>query len=304
MAKNPDTVTVRVPATSANLGCGFDSLGLAVTLYDEYIFRQGNQVHVNVSGEALGDVPIGSDNLAIVAARRVAARVGSPFIHTQIDHISTIPISRGMGASGAAVVAGLSAANYLFGNRLSIKELLQLGIEIEGHPDNILPAFVGGLVVLSTKNDEVEWVRLECPSSLQIALAVPCLQITTNEARKVLPESVPFADAIHNISRAALFVAAIQNNRMDLLATGMEDRIHQPYRRALHPTMDKMIEAALAAGAAGAALSGSGSTVIAFCEANAHATAESMRLSCETTGIDCRGYVCSPALDGAQISST
>ena len=139
MAENPDTITVRVPATSANLGCGFDSLGLAITLYDEYIFRQGDQVHVSVSGEALGDVPIGSDNLAVVAADRVAARVGSPFTHTQIDHISTIPVSRGMGASGAAVVAGLTAANYLFGDLLSLRELLQIGIELEGHPAIYLP---------------------------------------------------------------------------------------------------------------------------------------------------------------------
>ena len=304
MANSPDTVTVQVPATSANLGCGFDSLGIALTIHDEYTFRQGEQAHVNVSGEASGEVPTGSDNLALLSARRLSAKIGKPFTHTTIDHISTIPISRGMGASGAAIAAGLSAANHLFGNPLSINELLQLGIEIEGPPDNVLPALVGGLVVLAANNVDAQWVRLECPSCLQVALAVPSLRISTSEAREVLPESVPFADAIHNISRAALFVAAIQNNRMDLLATGMQDRIHQPYRRALHPTMDKMIEAALAAGAAGAALSGSGSTVVAFCEANAHAIAASMRLSCEATGIDCREYVCSPALDGAQISST
>jgi homoserine kinase len=198
---------------------------------------------------------------------------------------------------------GLVAANHVLGNVLTTRELAALASEIEGHADNVLPALVGGLVVVATTGMEAEWMKIDCPPALRVALAVPELRISTSAAREVLPERVPFEDAIHNVSRVGLLVAAVQNDRLDLLATAMDDRLHEPYRRRLHPALDAMLAAARKAGARGAALSGSGSTVIALCEGDAQPAATAMRQACEEAGIECRDYVCMPSTTGAEIVS-
>ena len=303
MAESFDAVTVRVPATSANLGPGFDTLGLALDIHDEYTFRRGGSARVGIEGEAAGEAPAGSDNLALQAASLLAKRLGATFEHVDVEELSAIPVSRGLGASGAGVVAGLVAANHVLGNALSTRELASLAIEIEGHADNVLPALVGGLVVVAATQAEAEWMRLDCPPALQVALAVPELRITTKAAREVLPAQVPFGDAIHNVSRVALLVTAIQNNRLDLLATAMDDRLHQPYRLKLHPALGEMLAAAREAGAVGAALSGSGSTVMALCDGDARPAATAMRQACEEVGIECRDFICSPATEGAEVIS-
>ncbi len=302
-ANEPGAVTVRVPATSANLGPGFDTLGLALEIYDEYTFRPGDEAGVRIDGEAAGETPTGPDNLALRAAVFLADRLGAEFSHMDVEQDSAIPVSRGLGASAAGVVTGLLAANHALGDALSIRELAGLAIEIEGHADNVLPALVGGLVVVAASETKAEWMRVDYPASLQVALAVPELRVTTNAAREVLPDRVPFADAIHNVSRTALLVSALQHDRLDLLATAMDDRLHEPYRRRLHPALDAMLAAARGAGAMGAALSGSGSTVIALCQGDAEPAAAAMLRACQEAGIECRQYVCSPAAEGAAIVS-
>ena len=303
MADDSHFVTVRVPATSANLGPGYDALGLALRIYDEYTFRRSDEARVRIEGEAAGEAPTGPENLALRAALLLAERQGATFDYLDVEEKSAIPVSRGLGASGAGVVAGLVAANHVLGNALTTRELAALAIEIEGHADNVLPALVGGLVVVAATGVEAEWVKIECPPALRVALAVPELRITTSAAREVLPEQVAFADAIHNLSRAALLVAAVQNDRLDLLATAMDDRLHEPFRRRLHPALNEMQAAAREAGALGAALSGSGSTVIALCEGDAQPAATAMRQACEEAGIECRDYVCMPSTTGAEIVS-
>ncbi len=303
MANISNEVTVRVPATSANLGPGFDALGLALQIYDEYTFRRGSEARVRIEGEAAGEAPSGPNNLVLRAARHLTERQGASFDYLDVQQKSAIPVSRGLGASGAGVVAGLVAANHVLGGTLTAMELASLAVEIEGHADNVLPALVGGLVVVAGTAQNVDWVRVDCPASLRVALAVPELRITTKAAREVLPERVPFADAIHNVSRVALLVSALQNDRLDLLSTAMSDHLHEPYRRRLHPALDAMLAAAREAGAVGAALSGSGSTVIALCEGDARPAAAAMRQACEEVGIECRDYVCRPSSIGAEIVS-
>lgn len=303
MADDSHFVTVRVPATSANLGPGYDALGLALRIYDEYTFRRSDEARLRIEGEAAGEAPTGPGNLALRAALLLAERQGATFDYLDVEEKSAIPVSRGLGASGAGVVAGLVAANHVLGNALTTRELAALAIEIEGHADNVLPALVGGLVVVAATGVEAEWVKIECPPALRVALAVPELRITTSAAREVLPEQVAFADAIHNLSRAALLVAAVQNDRLDLLATAMDDRLHEPFRRRLHPALNEMQAAAREAGALGTALSGSGSTVIALCEGDAQPAATAMRQACEEAGIECRDYVCMPSTTGAEIVS-
>lgn len=300
MASPSATLTVRVPATSANLGPGFDALGLALDVHDEYTFAPADEPRIDVAGEAAGETPAGAENLALRAAFHLARHVGGDFRHLRVSEKSAIPVSRGLGASGAAIVAGLVAANHLLGASLPDTELARLAIEIEGHADNVVPALVGGLVVVAS-GDGVEWLSIQCPPSLKVALAVPDLRITTRAAREVLPDRVPFDDAVYNLSRAALLVAAVQNDRLDLLTRAMDDRLHQPYRRSLHSALDAMLTAALANGAAGAALSGSGSTVMALCDGDARPAATAMRIACEEAGMACRELVTSPAARGARV---
>ena len=301
LADSSHFVTVRVPATSANLGPGYDALGLALQIYDVYTFRRGDRARVRIEGEAAGEAPTGPKNLALRAACLLAERQGATFDYLDVEENSAIPVSRGLGASGAGVVAGLVAANHVLGNVLATRELAALAIEIEGHADNVLPALVGGLVIVAATGVEAEWMKIDCPPALRVALAVPELRITTRAAREVLPERVLFEDAIHNVSRVGLLVAAVQNDRLGLLAAAMDDRLHEPYRSRLHPALNEMLAAAREAGALGAALSGSGSTVIALCEGDAQPAATAMRQACEKAGIECRDYICMPSAAGAEV---
>ncbi|MDP6508141.1 MAG: homoserine kinase [Chloroflexota bacterium] len=292
--------TVCVPATSANLGPGFDALGLALAIHDEYRFAIAGVDSVTVSGEAAGETPTDGDNLVLRAAAHLARHAGRDLPTLAVTQTSVIPVSRGLGASGAGIVAGLVAADHLLETSLSETAIAGLAIEIEGHADNVVPALVGGLVVVAA-GDELNWLPVDCPPSLKVAVAIPDLRITTRAAREVLPDTVPFADAVHNLSRAALLVAAVQQDRLELLGRAMEDRLHQPYRQTLHPALDAMLAAARDNGAAGAALSGSGSTVIALCRDDAGPAARAMQAACEGVGIACRQLVTEPAATGARV---
>ncbi len=296
----PENFIVQVPATSANLGPGLDSLGLALGIHDEYGFAVADADSVQVAGEAAGETPTDGDNLVLRAAAQLARHVGRELPPLAVTQTSAIPVSRGLGASGAGIVAGLVGADHLLKTGLPEAEIAGLAIEIEGHADNVVPALVGGLVVVAA-GEEVDWLHVDCPPSLKVAVAIPDLCITTRAAREVLPETVPFADALHNLSRAALLVAAVQQDRLELLGRAMEDRLHQPYRQTLHPALRAMIAAARDNGAAGAALSGSGSTVIALCRDDAGPAAGAMQAACKGVRITCRQLVTEPAATGARV---
>ena len=170
---------------------------------------------------------------------------------------------------------------------------------MEGHPDNVIPALTGGLSVIAQAGSGPVWTKVPFPSDLQIAIAVPETRIETDRARSVLPSTVDFADAIFNVSRAALLVAALQRSDYSVLAEAMRDRLHQPHRSSLHPALSEMIHAAYDSGAVGAALSGSGSAMIAFAESDAEGVGAAMRAACETAGVGCASFtthVCSEGL--------
>ena len=289
MDSTPDSFIVRVPATTANQG-----LGLALAIHDEYGFAVAEAASVEVTGEAAGETPTDGGNLVLRAAAHLARYVGRELPPLAVTQTSVIPVSRGLGASGAGIVAGLVAADHMLKTGLSKTEIAGLAIEIEGHSDNVVPALVGGLVVVAA-GDEVDWLPVRCPPSLRVAVAIPDLRITTRAAREVLPEQVPFEDAVHNLSRA------VQQDRLELLGRAMEDSLHQPYRQTLHPALAAMLAAARANGAAGAALSGSGSTVIALCRDDAGPAARAMQAACEGVGIACRQLVTAPAATGARV---
>lgn len=291
-------VVVSVPASSANLGPGFDALGLALELRDRIELVPGAASPRVWSSRPL---PGGDGNLALRAARRVCEEVGAEPSFLLRLHLH-IPVGRGLGSSAAAIVGGLMAANAWLGSRLPPDRLLDIATEIEGHPDNVAPALMGGLCVACRGEHGVTAVRLAPPRGLVAALAIPERSLPTAAARRVLPARVPMADAVFNVQRAALLVAALATGRLEVLAEATRDRLHQPHRLPLLPGLAQAIQAARAAGAAGAFLSGAGPTVMALCPPEqAGAVAQAMAAAMEDAGQPAQSRTLAMATAGARI---
>jgi homoserine kinase len=263
--------TVEVPATSANLGAGFDCLAVALALTNTVTLEvrswSRGQIELTVDGEGKRELKEDRENRfvrGVEAAMRMARGELPDGVGWRVEMHNEIPLSRGLGSSAAATVGGLIAANALLGGPLATYELLGLATEIEGHPDNAAAALLGGFVVSSVVDGQVEAVRFDAPRDLRAVLFVPELRLSTDEMRAVLPRTVPRADAVANLSAVAIGVAGLATRRYDLLRRLTIDRLHEPYRAAHYPALPRLIEAALGADALGACLSGAGSAVLAF----------------------------------------
>ena len=271
MDNKKNRARVRVPGTSANCGPGFDCLGLATTIYNylDLTLLRSNKIVVESAGEGSDNIPRGRKNLTWQAIRRLLQEVGrtDEFKGAIIRTKNNVPISRGLGSSSTAIVAGLTAANEILGSPLNKQGLLKLATELEGHPDNVAPAIFGGFTVSVMDNGEVQTFSFLPRIKLKLIVAVPDFELSTRLARKVLPKNISRADAIFNISRASMLIAALVEGREDLLPLAFDDAIHQPYRKKLVPGMTEVFEAAKSAGALGAAISGAGSCLIAFTSA-------------------------------------
>ncbi len=266
----PRKVTVRVPATAANLGPAFDCMGLALGLYSTVTLERAERFSIDVTGQGAGQVSRGEDNLTYRAVGILYQHLGRRPPPLRLRCRNAIPLARGLGSSAAAVVGGLVAAGALEGASVSKAALLRLATALEGHPDNVAPALLGGCQVVvtgysSTEGcDELVTAAVPVKRGLRAVAFVPEMELSTKDARGVLPPSVSRADAVHNVGRAALLVVALAQGRWDLLGVATEDRLHQPPRRALFPAMEDLFRAARSAGAHGVFLSGAGSTVLAL----------------------------------------
>jgi homoserine kinase len=263
--------TVEVPATSANLGAGFDCLAVALALTNKVTLEvrswSRGQVELTVDGEGSGELTEDRDNRfvqGVEAAMRHARGELPDGVGWRVEMRNEIPLARGLGSSAAATVGGLVAANALLGGPLATHELLRLATTIEGHPDNAAAALLGGFVVSAAGEDAVEAVRFDSPRDLRAVLFIPELRLSTEEMRAALPKTVPRADAVANLAAVAVGVAGIATRRYDLLRRLTVDRLHEPYRAALYPALPRLVQAALEADALGACLSGAGSAVMAF----------------------------------------
>jgi homoserine kinase len=279
-------IRVRVPATSANLGPGFDALGLALALYNEVTLEESDGISVAIEGEGAGQLDAGEKN---VVARGVALgfeAAGRRFLGARLRCVNRIPLGRGLGSSAAAWVGGLVAANALLGEPLDRAALLTAAARAEGHPDNVAAAVLGGLTVSCAEPDRITAVRLPVPRDIAWVVLVPETQSSTTEARAVLPESLPRADAVFNVQRVSLLLAALTAGRPDLLAAAMHDRLHQPYRLPLFPWMDDVAGAARRAGALGCVLSGAGPAMLAAARGGAgEGVARAMEQALRAAGI-------------------
>jgi homoserine kinase len=303
-------VTVEVPASSANLGAGYDCLAVALGL--------PNRVEVEVRGWSRGEIELtvdgeGADELTgdrqnrcvqgIEAALREVRGEMPEGVGWRIEMRNEIPLSRGLGSSAAATVAGLVAGNALLGEPLTGADLLRLASSIEGHPDNAAAALLGGFVASAAIDGTVEAVRFDAPRDLRAVLFIPELRLSTAEMRAVLPAEVPREDAIANLTRIAVGVAGMALGRFDLLRVVTVDRLHEPYRATVYPQLPRLIETAREAGAIGACLSGAGSTVIAFSDSIRSLSRIEGAFAAASADMDLEGriLVVSPRNQGAQV---
>jgi homoserine kinase len=257
------TITIKVPATSANLGPGFDALGLALDLWNESSFEFADDFIVEIEGEGKNRLHPGRKNMIVRAAQKFAAYVGKELPAFLVRCSNHIPLGSGLGSSAAAILTGLLAANVLTDSNLSPDEILRVATEFEGHPDNVAPALIGGLVV-STVNDQNVLARRLPIVPLHITVVLPDFHFPTKEARNSLPPKIALKDAVHNISRAVLVTEAFRTGDLNLLGEAMTDLLHQPYRMPLIPGAEEAMKAMKADGASAVALSGAGPSLIAF----------------------------------------
>ncbi len=295
----PDRVTVRVPATSANLGSGFDCLGLALAL----------TVDVTVALEAApkaGKRPI---DALVVGAARAAYRAATQPEPAEIsavwrDEAEALPFARGLGASAAARAAGLVAANELMGGPLSPDELLAIGADLETHADNIAPALFGGLQVVVHDGDAWRHLAVPLPPGLKVVLFVPDFAMPTQESRRKLPKQISREEAVFNVGRAAMLVGALAQGRWDLLDTATQDRLHQPARAKLFPALFDCFDAAKEAGAHAAYLSGGGSSVAALATEGEERIARLMQQAAIARGFSGKTKITKPSTEGARVVAT
>lgn len=309
-------VKVRVPATTANLGPGFDVLALALRLYNTVEMevgteKKGKKLQIDIVGEGEENLPRDRRNIVYRAAKLVFDKFHFAPKTLHLKLINRIPLASGLGSSAAARIGGLVSANSLCGERLSREELLNLAAEIEGHADNVSAAMVGGLVVCcisspkGRKGREIEIVKFNPPENLSCVVCIPNFQIMTRQARKILPKTVKFEQAVFTSSRVAMLLAALINERYELLGMAMEDKLHQPYRKKLVKGMEVVFEEALRVGALGVSLSGAGPSILAFTASStphlAERVGEAMRKAFARHKIESRYLVLGMDGEGTKI---
>jgi homoserine kinase len=303
-------VTVEVPASSANLGAGYDCLALALDLVNRIDLEvrgwSRGAIELEIDGEGANELTDDRHNRFVqgLEAALVAVRGELPAkIGWRISMRNRIPLSRGLGSSAAATVGGLLAGNTLLGGPLSPAELLRLATEIEGHADNAAAALLGGFVVVDCSASPPTAIRFNVPRDLKVVLFIPELRLSTAKMRDVLPKKVPLEDAIANLGRVAIGVAGIATGTYEHLGALTQDRLHEPYRSAVYPQFPALVQAARDAGAIGACLSGAGSSVIAFSDGLATMSRIEGAFSAVAADLDVPGRVAiaAPRNAGARV---
>ena len=290
-------IKVKVPATTANMGSGFDVFGMALSLYNEmevtFNPKSTTGLSVKILGEGKETLPKNEKNVAIQAMletlKILKCEAAYPLNKMKIVFKNNISMCSGMGSSAAAIVAGIIAAGNLCSKKLTKEQITDIAMKFEGHPDNVVPAVYGGLCV-SVKEDSGKIAVVKLPSPrLKIVACTPYFELSTKHSRRVVPKNVPTADAVYNMSRTAVLAYAFTKGDYSLLKTAMQDKLHQPYRANLIPSMTQIIDIAYAHGALGAFLSGSGPTIVAFCKAaNAKKVASAMVKLWKQDGVQLR----------------
>ena len=307
---NPPLLSVRVPATSANLGAGFDTLGMALSLYNVFNVREllpPGVFSCDVIGEGAKELSDAENNMVVQSCLQAWGMwsVGPGLPGFALECHNVIPLCRGLGSSSTAVVAGVVLANELAALGKSEARLLRTMTSIEGHPDNVAPCFLGGMTVSCWDGVELRYVKLPpLPPDMHVVAAVPDVQVRTHDARKALPSEVPFGDAVFNLGRAALLCAAWATGRWEHLSWGMDDRLHQPYRSRLFPGGEVILDRVQGIpGCLGVAISGSGPTVVALVRGGPGEVASEMCRTFSEHGVASQFFVLEGTAEGTRVEA-
>lgn len=302
-------VVVDVPATTANIGPGFDCLGAALNLGNRFELRVieggGDRFELIIEGPEGSHLRGGPDNLVYRAAQRVWEVAGEEPVALEARVRLAVPPARGLGSSATAIVAGLIGANALAGDPLDREKLLELAIAIEGHPDNVVPSLLGGLC-LTARTASERWRVLRCPwdPAVKAVVTIPTIRLSTSEARRAMPRSIPVTDAVINLGAMGLLLEGLRTGYGDLIADGLHDRIHEPYRWGLIQGGRAVHDAALAAGAWGCVISGAGPSLLSLApEQKAMAVGEAMERAWEAEGVSSRALVLGLEHHGSEWSA-
>lgn len=282
-------IRVDVPATSANLGAGFDSLGIALTLKNRIWMEESDTISITCTDGV--EVPAGRENLIFWAADYLYRECGKQLPGLQIIQENNIPMARGLGSSSSCIVAGILGANRFLGNPLSRSDLINLAAKIEGHPDNTTPAISGGLVASAMEGERVYSVSVPVSEKIRFVVMIPPFELKTEKARKALPGEYSREDAVYNLSRSGLMTASLFSGELQNLRVAVQDRLHQPYRTGFIENCDTVFRMSYELGSLGTYISGAGPTVISMVEAD----------RAEEFGRNCRNHLEEKAVRGWQV---
>jgi homoserine kinase len=297
------SVSVKVPATTANLGAGFDCIGAALSLYNQFTFTLADELKIIAQGAEADRVDVNEQNLAYQAFVKVFDRLQRPVPGIELKIDLEVPLARGLGSSATAIVGGILGGNGIAGFPLSPTEMIEMAIAMEGHPDNVVPALIGGCRLAASYGEKWEICDIPWHSSIVPVVAIPNFELSTAEARQVLPATYSRADAVFNISHLALLMRGLETGNGQWVKAGLVDRIHQPYRQKLIEGYAEVEQAAMAAGAYGLVISGAGPTLLALVdESRANQVVTAMSEAWQMMEIEPIVRILQLDVAGAQIS--
>ncbi len=258
-----DITSLRVPASTSNLGAGFDTFGLALSLYNHFTAQPWTVWDFEIEGEGQ-DLPRDEKNLFAKVYLKACELFSEKPIPLRVRMKNHIPTARGLGSSATAIVAAIKLWEHFYGRSLTLEERLKIAFEFEPHPDNLLPAFLGGFLVCAV-GESVYYQKLDFPEDLKVVVCIPDFELSTKKAREVLKQGTSLRDAVYNIQRASLLVASLCKRNYQALREAVKDRLHQPYRKSLIPNFEEVLKSAYSEGALAVFLSGAGPTIASFC---------------------------------------
>ncbi len=283
-----NSIVVKVPATTANLGAGFDCLGAALSLENQFQFTLSQEkTTFTVTGNGAEKIQLTEDNLLYQSFLRFYEFIGVCAPHVAIEININVPLSRGLGSSATAIIGGLLGANHFSSQKLSQTELLNLAIAIEGHPDNVVPALLGNCILAVGEKENWQFVPITCNPEIKFIIAIPDFELSTEAARSVLPPHVSYSDAVYNMAHLTLLIKGLETANSQWLTEALKDKLHQPYRQSLIKGFEQLYDNVLEAGAYGMVISGAGPTLLALSnDSKTEAVIKTMKQTWENLGVN------------------